>query len=171
MEKLKTVNELYIKRSDLKKYYKYLTEVNSLTSLGLLSRCRAQYNIFTEEYLQLVLKLTDNSRKYSFDEGMATLNNMKSTARDLLLTIGSATEPWLIIDNLAQDLSSPLFRTPAVAAYVGLCALLLDQADPEDFMLATLISNLGLLKLSSDSLGKTLEKFSEDDTFLYLNHP
>jgi response regulator RpfG family c-di-GMP phosphodiesterase len=149
MERLKSVNELYIKREDVEKFSQYLKQHPANSAEKIFSRCRANYLSFSEQYVNLLFKVTDESKNYSFEEGRQLLEETKKAAKELLMTLAAAPNPWLIVNNLASENQHPISRIPSVAAYVGIISLELDFPNPEDLMLATLLSDVGLLALSS----------------------
>lgn len=165
---MSTINELYIQRADLKKFATYVSSLNIKSQNSVLSKCRALYNVFFDDYINLVLTLSDNTKIYSFETGNKLLENIKISAKNLLDMIACVEDPWLVIDNLSQKMSNPLYRTPAVAIYCGITALNIDE-DPLEVMLPCLLANIGLLKLSQRYL---LDKsLSEEDHHTYFNHP
>lgn len=167
IEKLKLVNEVYIKRADLGKYKKYLDSIPQ-NSENILSQCRAQYLEFCENYVDLLYKVTDNSKNYTFNEGRDLLSSIASLSQSFLKTLTKVEDPWLVVNNLLQESHpSPLKLVPAVAAYTGISALELGMDKPEDIMLAVILSDVGLLAIPPRSTfpyeGFALER--------YKNHP
>lgn len=166
--KAQEVNELYIHKSDLGNFADYVKNLPSQNSDKLLSRCRAKYLEFYEEYIKLIFTLTDNSKYYTFDEGRELLGRIQTLAGDLLHILASAPDPWLVVNNLSQDQTfTALCRAPAVAAYTGITSLDLNLPNPTDAMLSCLLADIGLLELPYQSKppynGVVLEK--------YLYHP
>ena len=164
---MEEINELYIKREDLPKFCDYVKSLNITSQAGVASKCRALYSLFFDNYITLVLTLTDKTKTYTYEEGNKLLEEIKQSASNLLTSISSVEDPWLIIDNLSQKLSNTLFRTPAVALYCGISALNLEE-EPLDIMVACLISNIGLLQLSPNYLAG---KENDNDKHIYINHP
>lgn len=162
------INELYIKREDLPKFCSYLENLKITSQNAVLSKCRGLYSLFVDNYIHLVLTLSDTTKIYSFETGQKILSGIKESASNLLDCLASVEDPWLVVDNLCQkDISNPLFRTPAVAVYSGISALNLEK-DSENVMVACLLANVGLLKLSHQYL---LNKPSDEDKFCYSQHP
>lgn len=162
------INELYIKRQDLPKFCAYLEGLKITSQNGVLSKCRGLYSLFVDNYIHLVLTLSDTTKIYSFENGQKILSDIQRSASNLLDCLASVEDPWLVVDNLCQkDISNPLFRTPAVAVYSGISALNMEK-DPQSVMVACLLANVGLLKLSHQFL---LNKPSDEDKFCYSQHP
>lgn len=163
LEKISTVNELYIKREDVDKYSRYISQ-GGPSKDKVLSRCRGKYLSFYENYIQLLFKITDDTKHYSFEEGRKLLEETKAMAQDLLNTLATVEDPWLIVNNFSQESNNFLLaRAPVAAAYAGILALELQLSNPEEIMLAALIGDVGLLSLPYENDSDYLEK--------YHNHP
>lgn len=171
LEKMKEVGEIYIHREDLASYNKYITENQSAGSDAMVRRCRAKYIQFYDAYVELLYQLSDESKHYTFEEGKKILENVLNLAKELIQVLSAVGDPSLVVDNMSFELDGPLSRIPAVAAYAGVWSMMMNTKEsPEEVMLATLVSDLGLLKLSPNSFGKN-KKITKEDEDVFENHP
>lgn len=170
-QRIKEVGELYIRRENLADYNKYVSENNYDKVEGVIRRCRAKYLEFYDNYIELSFQLTDEAKHYTFEEGKAILEKTKRLCSELIGVLGTVGDPWLVVNNLTSELEGPLARIPVVAAYVGICSLMLDMPKTDEAMIATLLADLGLFKVSNEIFYKSIGQMSEDNQTVYLNHP
>lgn len=175
-EKLRQAQEVYIARSEMPFYQKYISENVDRSAAGLASRCRAQYLNFCLGFSNLIFLLIDQSEMASFDEGRALYDQCKKLAADLLTTLSSVGDAWLIVNNSAISDFSKVERSPAIACYAGLLSLMADIGKPEEIMIASLLADLGLLEMSPSIFDKQraltpVSQWSEDQVKIYYTHP
>lgn len=169
-KRIREVNELYIRREDLSLFNKYIGRGNYKTADGVLRRCRSKYLEFYDNFIQLAFQLTDESKYYSFEEGRKILEHTQTLSSDFISALSTVGDPWLVVNNLTFELEGSLSRVPVVAAYVGICALALDLK-VDEAMIATLIADLGLFKISSEIFKKPINECSELNREIFKTHP
>ncbi len=175
-EKLRQAQEVYIARSEMPLYQKYISENVDRSAAGLASRCRAQYLNFCHSYANLVFLLIDQSEMASFEEGRALYDQCKKLAADLLTTLSSVGDAWLIVNNSALSDFGKIERSPAIACYSGLLSLMADIGKPEEVMIVSLLADLGLLEMSPQIFDKQralvpVARWPEDQQKIYHTHP
>lgn len=171
LDKMKSIGEIYIKREDIEKYSKFLAENKSPDENNLLSICRAAYMSFYDNYVELIYKLSDDSKYFTFEEGKKILDHSLKISQHFLDSLKLVEDPWLIVNNLNFEIDSSLARVPAIASYVGITAFALGIPNPEQVMLSCLVGDLGLFRISPDGILKDRRLLSEDDAVVYENHP
>lgn len=175
MQKLNEVGEVYVARDDIEKFKNYLVAHPDLTAAGLASRCRAQFLLLQENYVDLVLLLSDQSSLSSFDLGKQLMEKCETLADELMNSLGAVGDAWEVIDNAAVGSFSVVERSPAVASYAGLFSLMADIGKQNEIMIAALISDVGLLeldpKISKKLHNGQLDQLKEDERSQYEKHP
>ena len=176
VEKLRQAQEVYVSREEVPLFQKYIAENVDLSAAGLASRCRAQYLQFCKSYSDLVFLLIDQSEMASFDEGRTLYDLCKKLAGDLLTTLSSVGDAWLIVDNAALTDFGKVERSPAIACYAGLLSLMTDIGRPEDVMICALLADLGLLDMSPAIFDRQRsqvppESWGAEELKVYQSHP
>lgn len=152
LEKIKKIGDVYIKRSEVDLYNRYLKTHDDQSSTGLIRRCRLQFNEFKESYLQLVNHLTEEAEITSYEEGKKRMEECQKLSRDLvsaMMTAGS------VFDVISQSVEGGVLlgdRAPERAAIVGFYSMLSDVGNPEHAILASLLCDIGLLNMPKEYL-------------------
>lgn len=152
LEKIKKIGDVYIKRSEIDLYNRYLKENEDQSSNGLIRRCRVQFNEFKESYLQLVNHLTEEAEITSYEEGKKRMDECQKLSGNLvsaMMTAGS------VFDVISQSVHGSFLlgdRAPERAAIVGFFSMLSDVGNPEHAILASLLCDIGLLNLPKECL-------------------
>ncbi|MFN9067076.1 MAG: HD domain-containing phosphohydrolase, partial [Bdellovibrionales bacterium] len=179
-KKLKSINEVYIRREDIEAYRDYLQKFDDKSAAALGRRCRAQFLTLYSSFVDLVFMISDQSEAGSFKLGSELYQKCSSLASELLTTLSATGNAWAIINNSAIGESSSLQRAPAWAAYAGLLSLQSGIGQPVDVMTACLLCDLGMLELNPKvgaltrelSLNeKAYEKWHPEDQNEYFSHP
>lgn len=152
VEKIKKIGDVYIKRSDVDLYNKYLEKNQDQSANGLIRRCRLQFNQFKESYLDLVNHLTEEAEISSYEEGKKVLDECQRLSRDLMTAMMNAGSVFDVISQSVHGGFSFSDRAPERAAMVGFLSMMSDMGKPEHAILATLLSDIGLLALPFDCL-------------------
>lgn len=172
---VKHSNELYIKREDLPKFAEYVGKYQDKSAAGIDSRCRTFYMTLQSYFLDLIVLLSDEGSSPSFSEGRELLSKTQSMCSQLLFCLASANSPWNVINNSIEGDFGSLERTPGQVATIGIISMNSGFDNIDDLMFATLINNLGLLKLSYSICRAVkedkLEGLSKYDLEKYNNHP
>jgi len=170
-------SELYIKRDDVVYYRNYLEKFlgQSLDSKSLPLRIRAEYLAFQSVFNQLMMTFCDHSEANSYEHGQELLKHCESLCENMVHMIGSAPDPWKVLNhNLAGEYGS-VERTPARVAMVGIFALHLGIDLFKETLMATLINNTGLIELKYNIARAVKEqnfsKLSDHELELYRSHP
>lgn len=175
LDHLKGVSELYIKRDDIKEWEKYTEETMDKSASGLAARCRSQFMGLSRAYCDLVLMVSDQSEFTSFDVGRTLYQSCESLAWDLLTNLSALGNAWDVVSQSAIFSVGPIERAPAVACYAGLLALQSGFENASQIMIASLISDIGLLdgppKLMQKLGEGQLELLSAEELDFYKRHP
>lgn len=176
LNKLISVNEIYIKREDAAAYKKYVQAQNDMSAEGLMKRCRAQYLNLFSSYVDLVLMISDQSEASSFKGGSDLYLKCYNLCTELLNTLGATGQAWNVISNSSIGEFGSLERSPARAAYAGLLSLHADIGEPADVMTACLLSDVGLLEMQPEvtlklKKNENLENLHQEILVEYKDHP
>jgi hypothetical protein len=169
-KKLKTINEVYIKREEIEAYRDYLLKFDDKSAAALGRRCRAQFLTLYSSFVDLVLLISDQSEAGSFKLGSELYQKCSNLASELLTTLSATGNAWAIINNSAIGEASSLQRAPAWAAYSGLLSLQSGIGQPVDVMVACLFCDLGTLELSP-KLGALTQELRVDERAFLKWHP
>lgn len=168
------VTEVYVHRDETHAYYEYLSSCKDLTAEGVNARCRAAFLDLQQSFVELVILLSDNTETQSFAQGKQTLQNCSKICSDLLSIICTIGDPLTVINNIIEGDFGSVERSPGQAAIAGVMALNTDL-NTQKVMLATLISNLGLIMLPYSICKKIKEEkiseLSKEDLQRYHRHP
>lgn len=176
LKKLEGIGELYVKRDEVDQYRLYIESKMDDSSQGLKLRCRAQFLALMNAHSQLVMLLIDEEKHSSGKEAKWLYDRCQIVGQQLLITLSALGEAWEVVNNSSISEVGPVERSATWATYAGLTSFLSSVGDPRQVMMAALISNLGLLKLSPDlnkKLGSALnlDKLNEQELKLYKTHP
>ncbi|MFZ3230783.1 MAG: hypothetical protein WA160_11305 [Pseudobdellovibrio sp.] len=176
MAKLATVEELYVKRSQIFQYSEYLIKYPDLSAKGLANRCRAQFQSVALAHSNLVFLLTDQAEAGSFDQGKILLKNCLDLCTNLLETLSMLPDPWSVISQSTFGMLGGTDRSMMIAAMAAVTSFATGLGLSEDVMLAGLFCDLALLELSPKSLGKldSVEgrtQLTPEDIVIFTNHP
>lgn len=176
MDKLISINEIYIKREDATAFKKYVQSQNDLSAEGLVKRCRAQYLNLFSSYVDLVLMISDQSEASSFKAGADLYLKCYNLCSELLGTLGATGQAWNVISNSSIGEFGSLDRSPARASYAGLLSLHADVGEPVDVMMACLLSDVGLLEMQPEvtlklKKNENLESLHQEILVEYHDHP
>ena len=176
LEKLKSVDEVYIHRDQAAKFATYMTVgANTTNAEEMNRRCRGQFIAFYASYTNFVFQITDQSGEKTFQAGLDLLKKCKALAMDLLVTLATHPDPWNIISKATVGDFGSLERAPAVAAYAGIIGTLMGIDQTEDLMVSALLSELGILLLPEpimDHIRKgTVDQLTEEQLKIYNNYP
>jgi response regulator RpfG family c-di-GMP phosphodiesterase len=148
LEKLRSVNELYIHRNQAEQYAQYLNTSTDNSENGLNLRCRGQFLALYASYMKLVLSLTDQSVRQSYERGINLFHHCETLAKSLLSVLAAHPNPWIIINSSTIGEFGSVERGPAVASYTAIIASKLNIPKIEELMVAALLSEIGLLFLT-----------------------
>lgn len=148
LEKLKQVSEIYVRRSDIEEYQKYISSHVDKSAEGLTKRCRAQFLSLFSSYVDLVLMVSDQSESSSFKLGSELYTKCSRLSSELMTTLGATGHAWSVINNSSIGDFGSIQRAPAIAAYSGLLSLHSGMGQPVEIMVASLLSDIGLLELN-----------------------
>jgi response regulator RpfG family c-di-GMP phosphodiesterase len=176
LEKLKQVSEIYVKRADIDEYQKYISSQIDKSAEGLTKRCRAQFLSLFSSYVDLVLLVSDQSESSSFKLGSELYLKCNKLSSELMTTLGATGNAWSVINNSSIGDFGSLQRAPAVAAYSGLLSLHAGIGQPVEIMIASLLSDVGLLELNPAITKKLrkkepLESLHPEDQNEFKDHP
>jgi hypothetical protein len=176
LNKIKCVEELFVRRDQVDLYMAYLAKHPDLTANGLANRCRVQLASVALAHSNLVLSLTDQAEAGSFDQGKILLNSCLELTRNLLETLAMLPEPWNVISQSNIGMLGGTDRSMSVAAMAAVASFACGLGSPENVMMAGLFCDLALLELSPKSLGKlnTNEgraSLTFEDEAVFKNHP
>ncbi len=175
LDKIKAANEVYIHRSQADQFATYIADLGDNSPEGLNRRCRSQYIALYAAYTNLVLIMTDQSEKGTFENGEELLKKCRDIAMSLQTTLATHPNPWEIINQATIGDFGSLERATAVSAYSGILGIALNLKLIEDIMLAPLISELGILYLPrqiTEHLRKdTLHELTVEETHEYSTYP
>lgn len=175
-DKLLTVNEIYIRRTDAYEYQKYVKAQGDQSAEGLIKRCRAQYLGLFSSYVDLVLMISDQSEASSFKVGSDLYLKCFTLCSELMTTLSATGQAWNVISNSSIGEFGSLQRSPARAAYAGLLSLHTGIGQPVDIMTACLLSDVGLLDMQPEvtlklKKNENLESLHPEIRVEYHDHP
>ncbi len=175
LEKIKSIDEIYIHRDDAAKFAKYISLYADNSEDGLNKLCRSQFISLYTNYINLVFLLTDQSETGSFQTGNELIDKCKEIANTLLAILQDHPNAWSIINKAIIGDFGSLERAPAVSAYAGIIALRLGMKTIEELMLCVLISEIGILYLPqkvSDCIREdTLDLLTKEEKSIYQKYP
>ena len=175
LQKIGQASEVYIHKDHAEKFAKYVTQYSDKSPDSVAKRCRAQFLALSAVYTSLVFLVTDQSEHGSFKKGDELLKKCQELTTTLLVTLGSQKSAWDVINRSVIGDFGSVERSPAVAAYAALFALLMDVDKIERLMVATLFSEVGLLFLppeTTEALRKNdLGKLSPEQKAAYQTYP
>jgi response regulator RpfG family c-di-GMP phosphodiesterase len=173
--KLKDVGEAYVHRKDAQSYKDYIASGDDRSAAGISKRCRAQFLALYESYSSLVFLLTDQSETGSFKEGERMLGSCKKLCEELLGALAEFGNAREIINNSTIGEFGSVERAPAIAAYTALFSLQIGFEGIGNNMLATLLSDLGLLFLPPSVIKKIragqIEAMTPEEQALFKRYP
>ena len=175
LARLKEVPELYVHRSQAGRYATWVGKEVDNSSRGLARRCRSQFLALYAGYSDLVFLLTDQTSHGSFKEGEALLKRCHDISTELIGALAAHGSAWDIVNNSVIGEFGSAERSPAVASYAALLALQGGMDAIETMMLASMISELGLLfvhpgvtrKLREDRM----EELNAEELMQFENYP
>lgn len=175
IEKIRTTRELYVSRDDIEKLQEYINLNCDRSAEGIVSRCRITYLSLCKSHTEFIITLFDKSDRATFSAGKLLLDKSAALASEMLTNLSTLTDPWAIINNGTVGETSPVERSPAIAAMAGLTAMNLNNISTEDIILAGFLADVGCLTLPPSLLqkmrqGKTAE-LSEDEMKRFKQHP
>jgi len=175
LAKLTDFNELFVKREDLDLWSDYVESQLDNSKNSLARRLRVQYLQMSVSFFDILLLLSDKNETLSFETGKNLYNRCETISKSLLANLASINNPWEVIDQTVFFSQGPLERAPAVATYAGLAALKAGLPNPNEVMMAALLSDVGLLDVPNvviDAL-KTgaIITLSASDLTTYQKHP
>lgn len=175
IKKMNEVGDVYIKRSDIPAYFKYLNSNEDSSAKGLVRRCRAQFLKLTHSYIDLLISLTEQTDTPSFDEGKKLLQgclDMSSNLLNSLMTVGRIQD---IIESPQDGDFGSIERAVDRAAMSGFFSMLGDLGKPEEVMLAALLMDIGIIGCSPMVLKKIrlnlFDAFDPEELKDYQLHP
>jgi hypothetical protein len=143
--RMKEVPEFYVHRSQAGQYAAWVGKEVDNSAKGLAKRCRAQFLALYAGYNELVFLLTDQSGHGSFKEGQDLLRRCRTISGELIGALAAHGSAWEIVNNSVIGEFGSAERSPAVASYAALLALQAGLESIEEMMLASMISELGIL--------------------------
>jgi hypothetical protein len=175
IKKMSEVGDVYIKRSDIPEYFKYLNTNEDSSAKGLIRRCRAEFLKLSHSYIDLVISLTEQTDTPSFDEGKKVLQNcldMSASLLNSLMTVGQIQD---IIGSPQEGDFGSVDRAVDRAAMAGFFSMMADLGKPEDVMLGALLMDIGLIGVHPMVLKKIrlnlFDSFSPEELKDYQQHP
>jgi hypothetical protein len=153
-EKMKSVAEYYIRRSDCTNFNRYVKETAQDSEGGLALRCRANFLALQQEFTTLVMSITDRSEVVSFGEGQDLLGRCRRLCEELLANLSAYPKAWEVINLSSIGEFGSVERAPAVTAYCALFGIHLDIQGLPELMLVALLGETGLLHLPESLLDK-----------------
>jgi response regulator RpfG family c-di-GMP phosphodiesterase len=175
IKKMFEVGDVYIKRSDIPAYFKYLNSNEDSSAKGLVRRCRAQFLTLSHSYIELLISLTEQTDTPSFDEGKKLLQNcleMSANLLNSLMTVGRIQD---IIGSPQEGDFGSIERAVDRAAMAGFFSMLGNLGKPEDVMLAALLMDIGIIGCSPIVQKKIrlnlYDAFTPEELADFQNHP
>lgn len=150
---------LYIRRSDVKKYLRYCGAVLRSGSKTM------------PEKLGEVMSGFFNDENLSEDESKSMLANLKSLTEQLEDGSGSKKDLVKSVSRFASQQMTHYSHAQNVAAYSCLFGLALGINEPETLRMGGLLHDLGLSDLPPSLVGRELADLSEEDAAKYKLHP
>ena len=97
-------------------------------------------------------------------------------SNQLLMTLSKVGEAWDVVNNSSIGEMGSVERAPTIGAYASLISFLTSVGDPRDVMMASLLSDVGMLQLHPEISKKLREssdlaKLSSDERREYELHP
>lgn len=173
LNKLKEISEIYVNRHEVDSFKKYVDKHAGGSANGMASRCRARFINLCAGYTNLVFLLTDQGEHSSFDKGTMLLNRCKELCNELMAVVAEFENVWDIVDNSAIGNMGSVERATAIATYVAVFGMSINMNDVDNIMVATLLSDIGLLFIPPDVLKKIRKgyKITEEERLKYEQHP
>jgi len=159
---------LYIRRSDLSKYFDFCRA---------LLRSDDQTLTPAEASQQVAIRLAGlmggffNDANIGEEESKLMLENLKNLVSQLPDASGEKQDLVKAVGHLVSQQMSHLTHAQNVAAYSCLFGLALGQTEPETLRIGGLLHDLGLSDLPNELIGLDLEDMTEEQAAKYKLHP
>lgn len=176
LDKVEQIGELYVRRSDIDSYVKYIQANQDRSASGLEARVRAQFSMVAFNHSSLIFHMLDFSEQSSHQQGRMLLDKCQTLSSDLIMTLGTVHEPWKILTQSTFGMLGTTERSVMIATMAALTSLNMGIGDMDSIMLSGMLCDVGLLELSVDSLGKADSAegrflFSNNDKEIFRAHP
>jgi hypothetical protein len=144
----KTANlQGYFHRSQARLYKKYLNLIEIESEKKLPARCQANFLSVQNSFINFLSYIYDASQSTSYGEAQEILSDYRNECAELLESLISTPNFWELISALSVGETNTLLRAPTVAAYTGIFALHFGLDKIPELMMASLISDIGLLSM------------------------
>lgn len=153
-EKYQEVGDFYVHRHDVSAWQFYCENAPLDTEESYMRLCRSQFNSLQQNFIDLVLMISDQTTSSSFQDGKKLFDECTNFAKKLIDNLTHVREPWSVISGAAVGDFGSVERGTAVAAYAGLLSKKSGVGDPLEVMIGALFADVGYLALSPSTTMK-----------------
>lgn len=174
MDKLQkhNMNSMYVDINDMPKFYDYTAK--RLTKLGAPSGSISETE--RQEKLQGAVRdiitgvFNNTAQDATIAEGKAIVEDCENIVKSYILN-NNPSEWYKKLEETMTETSDAYSHSSAVSAYAGLFSIGLQIGKPEEFAIAGMFHDLGLIGVPQEIQDKDIEEMTPDELELYKLHP
>ena len=175
LDKIKSVSEVYFDKKHLAQVNQYIASHQGQGELSVEAKCRNLFLNLGVAFSDLVLSLSDQSGSVSFAEGKVLYEKTENFVNEIVKLLSLVSDPWALLYDLKMGQYGIIDRSPIVAGMAGLLSMKAEVGNPQDAMFSALMSDIGMIELSSGATFKLRAKKTDDLTseerVEYEKHP